>query len=178
MDGLVATRYATFVGSRKAKPIHVKLCSVVTREATRRGFHARTGDAIGMDAGCRLGAIPGKLTVYSAKPKHGAICGPSLPNFDEATAIAKAVHPYWERCSSFAKLLHGRNPYQVLGESLNEPSEIFVCWAPPNGENAVKGGTNTAYQVAYDWGIPIFNFYFKEDWNNLRSYLERFPVLE
>lgn len=165
-------RFFTGVGSREAPAMYVRFATAIAKKAEAAGFKLRTGDATGMDEGFRNGTHPSNRVVFSAKPKPGCICGPQLPNWQDAYDIAKSIHPAWERCSPFAKLLHGRNPYQVLGEDLQTPSEFVALYAKPKGDKAVSGGTNTAYQVAVDWGIPIFNIYFKEEVNALFKFLD------
>lgn len=162
--------YITGVGSRKVKPFFPNLATIISRRACELGYILRTGDAIGMDRGFREGVIDTSLKhVYSAKKLPWAIHGPSCELWDEAIAIVSAIHPAWHKCDPYTRMLHGRNVFQVIGEDLNTPSELYVCYAPPLGTDrkAVSGGTNTSYQVARDWGIPIFNIYFKEDFNRL-----------
>lgn len=84
---------------------------------------------------------------------------PELVNWKEATEIAKTLHPVWDRLKPYVKILHTRNVYQVLGRTLRNPSKLLICWAPTRGEGHVKGGTNTAVQLAHRVGVPVYNLY-------------------
>ena len=88
--------------------------------------------------------------------------------------IAEQIHPAWERCSSGAKGLHRRNVNQILGFDLNNPVKFLICWAKPKGTDGltVKGGTNTAVQLAHQHGAEIFNLYYPEVRSRLEKWLE------
>ena len=60
--------------------------------------------------------------------------------------------------SKGAKALHTRNVYQVLGKDLKSPSTFLLCWAPPTPDG-VKGGTNTAVQLAKKHGAEVINIF-------------------
>lgn len=75
-----------------------------------------------------------------------------------AAEIASNVHPAWENCNGTVRKFHQRNVYQILGHNLNKPSDFVVFWAVPDGDQ-VKGGTNTAVQLAKTRNIPTYNLY-------------------
>lgn len=66
---------------------------------------------------------------------------------DAALNIASEIHPNWKACDSVAKLLHGRNVFQILGHAMATPIEMLICWAPISGDS-IKGGTRTAWELA------------------------------
>lgn len=70
--------------------------------------------------------------------------------------IASKYHPAWDKCSGYAKKLHGRNVQIVLGQNLDTPAKFLVVWTP-GGE--VVGGTGMAMRLALDRGIPIRNLF-------------------
>lgn len=80
-----------------------------------------------------------------------------IEHTDLAMKIAEFIHPAWDKCSDFAKLLHSRNCYQVLGTDLLTPSILLFCWAKTSG-NSIKGGTRTAWEIAKNFDIPCVNF--------------------
>lgn len=65
-------------------------------------------------------------------------------------------HPKFSENSKLAFTLQvmSRNAYQVIGESLSEPSECVVCWTP-GGHN--QGGTSFAIRLAEELQIPTYN---------------------
>lgn len=72
----------------------------------------------------------------------------------KALEIASQIHPKWSALALPVKKLHARNIHQVLGENLDQPSDIVVCWTP---EGETKGGTRTAIVCAEQNGIPVVN---------------------
>jgi len=80
----------------------------------------------------------------------------------KAMEIAEKFHPAWNRCSSYAKKLHARNAFQVLGRNLNKPSSFLICWTPDgcisHKTRSIKtGGTGTAISIADHYNVPVFN---------------------
>lgn len=88
----------------------------------------------------------------------------------ESMAMAGKFHPVWNAkkkdgspvVSDFAKRLHGRNPFQVLGRNLATPSEFLICWTPDgctkHSERRFEtGGTGTAISIASVYNIPVHN---------------------
>lgn len=125
------------------------------------------------------------------------IVTPELPNYNEAVEIASTIHPTWNRLGRGAKALHARNVYQVLGLDLNTPSCplcglnevqqaqpascVLFCYAQPTKNKqgivtGVKGGTNTAVQLAMKHNIQIYNFYVPEDIDKVKSMMEKYKV--
>lgn len=123
------------------------------------------------------------------------IVTPELPNYNEAVEIASTIHPAWNRLGRGAKALHARNVYQVLGLDLNTPSCplwglnevqqaqpascVLFCYAQPTKSRqgivtGVKGGTNTAVQLAMKHNITIYNFYLQEDINKVKIMMEKY----
>jgi hypothetical protein len=78
----------------------------------------------------------------------------------KAEEIAKRIHPAWHNCSYGAKKMHTRNIYQLLGYSLELQSDYVMCWTP-DGKDV--GGTRTVITLARELGIPVLNFFYKED---------------
>lgn len=122
------------------------------------------------------------------------IVTPELPNYNEAVEIASTIHPTWNRLGRGAKALHARNVYQVLVNTtscplcgLNEVQQaqpascVLFCYAQPTKNKqgivtGVKGGTNTAVQLAMKHNIPIYNFYVPEDIDKVKSMMEKYKV--
>lgn len=75
-------------------------------------------------------------------------------------------HPDAFCLSQAGKRLMSRNTYQVLGDSLDAPSDFVVCWTV-NGK--IKGGTSQALRIAKDFKIPIYNLFYSASLNNLLS---------
>lgn len=155
----------TGVGSRKTPP---EILAVMTRLAQKLrafGYVLRSGGAIGADQAFERGAGTQKNIFYA---------GDATP---EAIAVAAKLHLAWSRCSDYAKRLHGRNMFQVLGASLSEPSAFLICWTPDGavkGDDCTRetGGTATAIRAASAHGVPVYNLQRPEDLAKVMSYLE------
>ena len=158
----------TGVGSRmrsgkKSLPINIyNMMRKISFIGTSKGWIMRTGNADGADEAFRLGA-------YS---------------YHEITPIELAAkfHPTWNRMSDFAKKLHGRNAYQVLGKSLDNPSDCLICWTPDgckrHKDRSIKtGGTGTAISIADHYGIKIFNLYNNNYKSKIESWINKFPII-
>jgi len=114
----------------------------VATKLANDGYVLRSGGAIGADKAFEAGC-GGKCQIFYANDAT-----------TESMAIAAKVHPAWHRCSEYAKKLHGRNVFQVLGKDLKTPSTFLLCWTP--GAKLV-GGTATAMRLAELNNVPIYN---------------------
>jgi hypothetical protein len=128
------------------------------------GYTLRSGGADGADTAFERGFHEkgGKTEIYlpwkgfnkDSVEREGLPSSPLYRVPDTALELASTIHPAWSRCSSGAKLLHGRNCQQVLGQDLECPTDLVVCWTL-NGKDS--GGTRTAIVLAKSRDIPIIN---------------------
>lgn len=189
-------KYYTGVGSRETPNNILKFIGQVAYWLAGRGYTGRSGSAAGADTAFEQGfnhyeIVNGASDYVSFEaylPWKGFsdiyedsihIATPELPDYNEAFNIASTVHPAWNRLGYGAKALHTRNVYQVLGLDLNTPSDVLLCYAQPTKNkqgvvNGVKGGTNTAVQLAMKHNIPIYNFYLQEDIDKVKSMMEKY----
>lgn len=165
-------KYYTGVGSRKTPPEILALMQEIGRKMADRGYIGRSGGADGADSAFQEGAkLSGQslFDVYlpwgkSGHDKNIIMINPQkFSNYQQAVQLASQVHPAWDRCSDAAKKLHSRNVYQILGNDLNTPSKVCILYAEPTGglDTRVKGGTNTALQLALQNNVPTYNLYYK-----------------
>lgn len=163
-------RYYTGIGSRKAPLPILKRAQALGKELALKGFIGRSGKAEGMDEAFMKGfgeAGGGRFVNYLPYPsfRESLICPVGCTDIScyppgvwkEAVMIARDVYGKgWFQITPGARDLHTRNVFQVLGDDLKTPSEFVLYWAEPKGRNAVKGGTNTAFQVAREFNVPSF----------------------
>jgi hypothetical protein len=126
----------------------------------------RSGGAQGADTAFERGA-GGKADIFLANDA-------TL----EAAKIAREYHPAWDRCTSYAKRLHARNAFQVLGGDLKTPSKFLLCWTPDgcekHADRTIKtGGTGTAISIASENGIKVYNLYHLHNVERIKRYLEK-----
>ena len=143
-------KFYTGVGSRKTPQNILNLMTATARKLAAMGYILRTGDAIGADTAFNSGA-------GNACERYTAADATT-----EAEAISKRFHPAWNRCKPFARKLHARNAFQVLGRNLQTPSAFLICWTPEgetrHSHRTIKtGGTGTAISIADNYNIPVFN---------------------
>lgn len=192
-------KYYTGVGSRETPEHILKFIEEVAYWLAGRGYTGRSGSAAGADSAFEQGfndyqtfkATKNTIATFEAYlPWRGFsdinednvyIVAPELPNYNEAVEIASTIHPVWSRLGRGAKALHTRNVYQVLGLDLKTPSNVLFCYAQPTYNKhkeltGVKGGTNTAIQLAMKHNIPIYNFYLQEDIDKVKSMMEKYKV--
>lgn len=132
------------IGSRETPTVICGLMTDLARKLRDAGWVLRSGGADGADRAFEAGATPLK-TIF--RPSDATA---------EALTLAARFHPAWDRCSDFAKKLHARNGFHVLGPDLRSPSEFVVCWTK---DGKASGGTGQALLIAAHYGIPIFNLY-------------------
>ncbi len=174
MEVKVKNDYFAFVGSREG---HYEDDLKVIKEAGRliadAGFGISSGDAIGTDRifheGCMESSnyhnLNHRIYVVDFNGNRGNradfyghfIDASKLEMRDEAIKVAQSVVPHFNYIKPYAQDLQTRNVYQVLGSDLQTPVKALIYWAPPKGnldDEVVKGGTNTALQVAKLHNIP------------------------
>lgn len=179
--------YYTGIGSRET-PQHI--LDIMRKAAfffASKGIVLRSGKAAGADEWFQLG-VQDYAVHYTSNhlaeiyiPWRGFKTEGLLPRWDrlitdtlittEAEQIASKIHPAWHACSRGAKALHIRNVYQVLGATLDKPSDFLVCYAKPTKDRcSVQGGTATAYNLARQHGVRTFNIFFEEELEALRKF--------
>lgn len=111
------------------------------------GYFLRSGGAKGADkafeAGCDAGS--GSKEIFYANDAKGDSAA-----FD----LAARFHPNWGACSPYAKFLHARNGYIILGKDLDTPVDEIVCWTP---NASGSGGTGQALRIAKEYEIPVWD---------------------
>ncbi len=184
----------TGIGSRETPDEVCQLFRDVGYHQCARGLVLRSGGADGADEAFYQGAIAYPDFCSSAAeifipwngfkrnqhlplyedPKRGIYDASRFENYEEAKALAFRARGSFEGLGQGGIRLHTRNAYQVLGRTLNKPSRTVVCWAQPVGrKGAVKGGTNTAVQIALERGIRIINAYKDEDRRFLEDWVKK-----
>lgn len=118
----------------------------------RADWILHSGGADGADTAFEQGCLMGDGIKRIFLPYKGFNKNKSPYNHvcERAMNLASTVHPAWNRCSHGARMLHGRNCYQVLGQNLDTPVDLVLYWC--QDENV--GGTRTALKLAERHNIP------------------------
>jgi hypothetical protein len=130
----------------------------------------------GLDYTLRSGAAPGADSFFEeyANKKEiflpwrdfngndSQLYSPTKESFE----MASRYHPGWNRLSFGARKLMARNCHQVLGRDLKTPVKFIVCWTKDGG---ATGGTGQALRMAADLNIPIYNLFFENILDKIKS---------
>ncbi len=175
------------VGARKAPSLILILMELLGYKLASEGWECRSGDAEGSDYAFYRGIrsycekIHGfdskgiaKIYIpwngysgaegprYDTHPSGQFINFQNTINKDLALTMAAAIHPNWDVCSQGARMLHGRNVYQIYSDTLDHPVKALICWALLDGDS-ITGGTRTAWELARQAGARLINLNRRED---------------
>ena len=147
------------VGSRATPP---RILALMTRLATmlqQQGWTLHSGGAKGADTAFYDGLIkPRQCKIWLADDATKA-----------AIKLSSQYHPAWDRCSAYARQLHGRNAQIMLGDDLNDPVKFVICWTKGG---LTTGGTGQALRIAQAKDIPIFNLFYPQTVNDMERKLK------
>lgn len=174
--------YYTGVGSRETPEYILSTMERLGAKLATNGWVLRSGGAPGADWAFQRGcdAVGGRKQIFvpwpgfqdmNHDPDNGLIIVQDYKAIQKAEEIVSTIHPAWDRLKRGAKTLHTRNAFQVLGEKLDTPSKMLVCYSKASG-NSVSGGTRTAWELAKREGVPLVNLFVPEDLERVTNYLE------
>jgi hypothetical protein len=174
-------KYYTGVGSRKTPVFIQKLMQQLGYILEQQNWILRSGGAKGADSAFdKLVQDKSRTEIFLIKQNpaipHGIY---AHPKWSEAQAIMikNKIHPYFNTMQPFAKALHTRNVFQVLGHNLDRPANMLICWTP-NGEKTTDectietGGTATAIKLANLFNVPVFNLAYKPDYDRINKFIQ------
>lgn len=157
-------KYFTGVGSQKTPGTMQATMRSIGRSLVANGYMLRSGHADGADKAFEASVGLTQKEIYlpwvgfngARIGSMGHIVLSDLPEPIQAHAyqIAEEYHPNWGACSDGAKKLLTRDVLEVLGSTLDNPSQFVVCWTP-NGSGS--GGTGQAIRIANGYSIPVFD---------------------
>ena len=146
----------TGIGSRETPDDVGELMTNIAQELEEDGFILRSGGASGADSFFERGITnPRNKEIYLPEKDFNKNISKLFGVSNEALELASTIHPAWSKCRPYARLLHARNCYQVLGKDLRTPTDFVLCWTEGG---AIKGGTATAIKLAQKYSIPVLNF--------------------
>lgn len=172
----------TGIGSRETPHAILELMEQIGEALARAGWVLRSGAADGADTAFERGCdnAGGQKEIFLPWPGFSGHSS-QLNTVDSAALdMAAGIHPAWSHLSTGAARLHARNCYQVLGKSLDEPSQLTICWTKDGGESEkgssrLRGGTATAIALSERCSIPVFNLRNEASLKRLIEYLAALP---
>lgn len=168
-------KYYTGVGSRESPEFVCEAMTEIAIVLEKLHYTLRSGGAGGADLAFERGAKQRKH-IYLPWAGFNGSQSPLYGVCQSAIDMALTIHPAPDllRKREKALLLHSRNCYQVLGKTLDIPSEFLVCWT----ENAqLVGGTRTAIVLAERNKIPVLNLGKCKDYNSCIDAFEIFHMM-
>lgn len=146
----------TGIGSRQTPEPILRIMTLLAQELVKRGWMLRSGGSPGADTafekGCDLAG--GRKEIYLPWRGFNQSESPLFATPSEAMTIALRVHPDLRKRSWRVRKLRTRNVCQLLGRSLNEPSDVVIAWTKGG---VPSGGSATVLQLAQHHRIPSFN---------------------
>jgi hypothetical protein len=155
-------KYYAGIGSRNT-PVEIqKLMTKIAIFLSKKGYTLRSGGAKGADTAFEKGA-EFKEIFYANDADNASMI------------VAQTYHPAWNSCSEYAKKLHARNAFQILGKPVFlKPVDFVICWTPDGCETHQTrkyetGGTGTAISIADANDIRVYNLANDSSVNELRE---------
>lgn len=152
--------YYAGIGSRTTPENILSAMTQIADKLQNKGYILRSGAAPGADTAFELGATPNVQIFVPWNNFQGKKMIYKIP--DKAYEMASELHPAWKYLSDPVKSLMARNAMQILGPTLDMPSEFVICWTPDgcishSQRKKETGGTGLAISLASNNGIPVFN---------------------
>lgn len=155
------------IGSRSTPEDVLVLMEQLAYALAKRGLILRSGAANGADSRFETGCDQAKGQKEIYLPWNGfshryedSATGVLVANQTLGKNVASRYHKGWSHLKEPAKLLHGRNTFQILGEDTRTPARFVLCWTPDGsltGRERSSGGTGQALRIATAYSIPIYN---------------------
>lgn len=156
-------RYYAGIGSRETPQPICDLMAQVAEKLEGKGWILRSGGAAGADSAFEAGVSnPERMEIYlpssyfngRSSSREGYIDASKLDSFPKALKTVDLFHPAPGRLSDFPRKLMARNAMQVLGGSLEDPSQFVAAWTVGG---KVAGGTGQALRIARHHNILVIN---------------------
>lgn len=177
----------TGIGARDTSVGVLEAMEEIGARMARAGWTLRTGMSPGADQAFFRGACAaaGRVELYLPWPAFEEDARSEVPGMrvlsrptTAAYELASRYHPAWHALDSDERDLRARDVHQVLGERLDEPAEVVICWTVDgslDGSSARAGGTGQALRVACDHGIPVLNLAREEHLTEAMSLARQWP---
>ena len=155
MEKVLYLSYAG-IGSRKTPEIALNTFKYLGSKLGEKGFTLRSGHAVGADIAFEDGcdSVNGKKEIYLPWKGFNGSNSNLFYISKEAFNLAYNFHPVFNKQSEAVKKLLARDGYQVLGQNLNDPVKMVICFTE---FGKLKGGTSQAIRIANAYNIPVFN---------------------
>lgn len=170
----------TGIGSRKTPPEMLHAMEELSALFVTLGYKLRSGAADGADTAFERGFLKaqGETEIWLPWQRFNHHAHSSFLPRHNHFMMASLVHPAYPYLKPSVQALHARNVGQVLGDYLDEPAALVVCWTPDGCETGATrtketGGTGTAIAVASLFNVPVFNLKNADALARISNFLKR-----
>ncbi len=154
-------KFYTGIGSRTTPDKILKIFAKLG-EIYKDKYTLRSGGAPGADTAFEEYLATTEATIFLPWKGFNNHQSTLYNQHPQASSIAEKHHPAWSHLASSVQKLMARNVHQILGVSLDHPSEFVVCWTEDGADKKElitkhTGGTGLALKIACEYNIPIYN---------------------
>ena len=171
------SRFFAGVGSRDTPEHAMRTMERIAKALCDRGWGLSSGHADGADQAfyrgmqksARFAEVPNRIFLpfdgFNGRyhePRAGFYDATRFTgHYEQAKEMAKRARGSFHGLGENGIAMHTRNVFQIHGGFLDTPVAALFYWAPTVGKKEkVKGGTNTALQLAIEAGIEKrYNLY-------------------
>ena len=142
------------IGARKT-PMHIQDRMIsLAEDLALKGWCLRSGGALGADSAFETGCdnVNGNKEIFLPTPNHNGSNVPFVPICDAAYQLIDQTFSDAKNRSHWVRTLWARNANIILGQHLNDPVDVVICWTP-NGQ--AVGGTGRAIRIAEKYKISV-----------------------
>lgn len=126
------------------------------------GWTLRSGGALGADSAFERGfvQVSGKMEIFLPWARYNGNLSNLIGPPQEAYDLIDSLFADAKYRSPGVRALWARNCQQIIGEKLDDPSDLVMCWTK-DGKDV--GGTGRALIVARKFKVPIINLALQKD---------------
>lgn len=123
--------------------------------------------------------VGGKMIIYRAYANKFVPCGKAIIRVPDDRLFEVAINyirtnkiiPWWDKLTSWAKLLHARNYYQIVQEN-GHKVDFVIAYSALDDKGEPTGGTRTAIKIAERMGIKVYNLALPMDIAMLEGFID------
>lgn len=144
------------IGSRETPDAKLKRMRQLGQLYAENGWTLRSGGAQGADSAFEQGfdLVNGKKEIFLPWKGYNGNKGTNIAVPEAAYAMLDLHFPSAIGRTPSVRSLLARNCQQVLGENLDTPADLVICWMK---SITPAGGTKYAVLLAKKYGIPVIN---------------------
>lgn len=166
----------TGIGSRNIPSKYRDRIYILAELLNKLGYTLRSGGADGSDSYFEEKAGNNKEIYLPWKNFNNSKSSLfTIPNL--AKVLAEFHHPNYVYLKESVKKLMNRNILQVIGKTLNTPSDFVICYTEDGCERAIlrtykTGGTGLAISLADTIGVTVYNIKNDDSYDELITYIK------